>query len=135
VSDLQARTAARNILDPGSETADHSTLPSVVFSYPQLAMAGMDEQAAMERGSIRIAQGSGPGWPNYRRLKESHVGYRVIIDTKTETVLGAHLAGPHAGELNNLFALDMQHRIPVKALQELPLAYPTYSSDIKYMLG
>ena len=135
VSDLQARTAARNILDPGSETADLSTLPSVVFSYPQLAMAGMDEQAAKERGNIRIVQGSGAGWPNYRRLNESHVGYKVIIDTDTETVLGAHLVGPHAGELINLFVLAMQHHIPVKALQELPWAYPTYSSDIKYMLG
>ncbi len=135
VSDLQARTAVRNILDPGSETADLSTLPSVVFSYPQLAMVGMDEQAAKERGNIRIAQGSGVGWPNYRRLNESHVGYKVIIDTETETVLGAHLVGPHAGELVNLFALAMKHRITVKALQELPWAYPTYSSDIKYMLG
>ena len=134
-SDLQARTAARNILNPDSETADLSTLPSVVFSYPQLAMAGMDEQAAKERGNIRIAQGSGAGWPNYRRLNETHVGYKVIIDTETETVLGAHLVGPHAGELINLFALAMTCHIPVKTLQELPWAYPTYSSDIKYMLG
>ena len=135
VSDLQARTAARNILDPGSETADIGTLPSVVFSYPQLAMLGMDEQAARERGNTRISQGSGAGWPNYRRLNESHVGYKVIIDTETETVLGAHLVGPYAGELINLFALAMKHRIPVKDLRELPWAYPTYSADIKYMLG
>ncbi len=135
VSDLQARTAARNILDPGSETADLSTLPSVTFCYPQLAMLGMDEQEAKQRGNIRIAQGSGAGWPNYRRLNESHVGYKVIIDTETETVLGAHLVGPHAGELINLFALAMKHHIPVKDLQELPWAYPTYSADIKYMLG
>lgn len=134
VSDLQARTAARNILDPGGETADLSTLPSVAFSYPQLAMLGMDEQAAKKRGNIRIAQGSGAGWPNYRRLNESHVGYKVIIDMETETVLGAHLVGPHAGELINLFALAMKYHIPVKDLQELPWAYPTYSADIKYML-
>ena len=135
VSDLQARTAARNILDPDSETADLSTLPSVAFSYPQLAMLGMDEQEAKKRKNIRIAQGSGAGWPNYRRLNESHVGYKVLIDTETETVLGAHLVGPHAGELINLFALAMKHHIPVKDLQELPWAYPTYSADIKYMLG
>ena len=135
VSDLQARTAARNILDPGSENADISTLPSVVFTYPQLAMVGMDEQIARERGKIRIAQGSGAGWPNYRRLNESHVGHKVIIDTETETVLGAHLVGPHAGELINLFALAIKYQLPVNELQELPWAYPTYSADIKYMLG
>jgi pyruvate/2-oxoglutarate dehydrogenase complex dihydrolipoamide dehydrogenase (E3) component len=37
--------------------------------------------------------------------------------------------------LINLFALAMKHHIPVKDLQELPWAYPTYSADIKYMLG
>ncbi len=58
-----------------------------------------------------------------------------FLDKETETVLGAHLVGPHAGELINLFALAMKHRIPVKDLQELPWAYPTYSADIKYMLG
>jgi glutathione reductase (NADPH) len=135
VSDMEAKTAARNILHSGSEIINLNILPTVVFSYPQLATVGMDEKSAREKGGIRIVQGSGAGWPNYRRLNESHAGYKVLIDEETELILGAHLVGPHAGELINLFALAMRYRVPAGELKELPWAYPTYSADIKYMLG
>ncbi|MFO7850617.1 MAG: NAD(P)/FAD-dependent oxidoreductase [Spirochaetia bacterium] len=135
VSDLEAGTAARNMVKPESATVDLSTLPSVVFSYPQLSAVGMDEERAKQKGNVRLVQGSGAGWPNYQRLNESHVGYKVLIDKDTETLLGAHLIGPYAGELINLFALAIKKKIPVAELKELPWAYPTYSADIKYMLG
>jgi len=135
VSDLEARTAARNIVEPESEAADIDTLPSVVFSYPQLAAVGMDEERARSERSVRIEQGTGGGWPNYQRLNETHVGYKVLIDKDTDTLLGAHLVGPYAGELINLFALAIKKEITLGELKELPWAYPTYSADIKYMLG
>ena len=135
VSDLEARVAARNIINPMSETVDLDPLPSVVFSYPQIAAVGMSEKTALKESNVRVAKGSGAGWPNYRRLNESHVGYKVIIDEDTDTLLGAHLIGPWAGELINLFALAMKNGIPTKQLKELPWAYPTYGADIKYMFG
>ncbi len=135
VSDLEARTAARNIVKPESEIARIDTLPSVVFTYPQLAAVGMDEASVKEKNNVRVVTGSGAGWPNYKRLNETHVGYKVVIDEETHTVLGAHLVGPHAGELINLFALAIKKEIPVEELRELPWAYPTYIADIKYMFG
>jgi glutathione reductase (NADPH) len=135
VSDLEARTAARNIVKPESEAAVIDILPSVVFTYPQLAAVGMDERSAKEKKNVRVVTGSGAGWPNYKRLNETHVGYKVIIDEDAGTVLGAHLVGPHAGELINLFALAIKKKIPVEELRELPWAYPTYIADIKYMFG
>ncbi len=123
----------REIIDFCQEYASVAATPGV---SPKTSPISLNQRTqAKKRKNIRIAQGSGLGWPNYRRLNESHVGYKVLIDTETETVLGAHLVGPHAGELINLFALAMKHHIPLKDLQELPWAYPTDSADIKYMLG
>lgn len=135
LADMEARTAARNILVPESEKSDYSTVPSVVFTYPQLASVGMDERTAGEKIDAAVYKGSCAGWPNYRRLNESHAGYKIIVDKKHNTVAGAHLAGPYAGELINLFALAIRQNIPVRQLKELPWAYPTYAADIKYMFG
>lgn len=135
LADMEARAAARNILEPESEALDYGTIPSVVFTYPQLASVGIDERTASERIDADIHTGSCAGWPNYRRLNESHAGYKIIVDKKSGTVAGAHLAGPYAGELINLFALAIRQQIPVRQLKELPWAYPTYTADLKYMLG
>ncbi|MEX2444074.1 MAG: NAD(P)/FAD-dependent oxidoreductase [Alkalispirochaeta sp.] len=142
VSDAEARTAARNIIADlqGEETAprtelDLNPLPTVVFTYPQLAQFGISDTEARERGGVRINTGSGAGWPNYQRLNESHVAYKVMIDESTDQILGAHILAPQAGELINLLALAARQGTPASEFREIPWAYPTYASDLKYMLG
>ncbi len=114
---------------------DLSVLPTVVFTYPQLAQFGLSDAEAQERGGIRINTGSGAGWPNYRRLNESNVMYKVMIDEETDRILGAHILAPNAGELVNLLALAAKAGTPAREFREFPWAYPTYTSDLKYMLG
>jgi len=48
--------------------------------------------------------------------------------------IGAHLLGPHADEVINLFALAMRARLPASDLKEAIFAYPTSGSDVSYML-
>ena len=49
-------------------------------------------------------------------------------------MLGAHLVGPHADEIINLFALAIRHNLAATALKQTLFAYPTGASDIGYML-
>jgi len=151
VSDAEARVAARNIIldlaapdgahggggvtDVDRPRLDLSVLPTVVFTYPQLAQFGLSEAQARERDGVRINTGSGAGWPNYRRLNESHVMYKVMIDEKTDRILGAHILAPQAGELINLLALAAKAGTTARVFREFPWAYPTYTGDLKYMLG
>lgn len=140
ISDAEARTAARNIVADLSGSAeraelDISTLPTVVFTYPQLAQFGLSEEEARDRGGIRVNFGSGAGWPNYRRLNESHVAYKVMIEEETDRIVGAHILAPQAGELVNLLALAARQGTTATAFREFPWAYPTYTADLKYMLG
>jgi glutathione reductase (NADPH) len=151
---LQTRTGPHDTTDPedtdngayggvGDPTADAGSyleldiraLPTVVFTYPQLAQVGIDEAEARRRGGVRVEYGSGAGWPNYRRLNEEHMAYKVMVDESSNCILGAHILAPDAGEIINLFALAMTAGIPAARLKEIPWAYPTYLSDVKYMVG
>jgi glutathione reductase (NADPH) len=147
ISDMEARTAARNILshdlndglgegrNSTREKAAYHHIPSVVFTYPHMASVGMtpDEATASDYDVI-IKTGSGSSWPNYRRIHAESVYYETVVERKTDRVLGAHLVGPYAGELINLFALAIKNGTTATTLRELLWAYPTYMSDIKYMV-
>jgi glutathione reductase (NADPH) len=46
----------------------------------------------------------------------------------------APLVGPNAAEIINLFAIAIRLKIPAFDLKQVPFAYPTYGSDIRFMI-
>jgi glutathione reductase (NADPH) len=59
----------------------------------------------------------------------------VLIEEDTNRILGAHILGPHAEEIINIFSLAIRLGITAKDLNDPILyTYPTNSSDTLYML-
>jgi glutathione reductase (NADPH) len=75
------------------------------------------------------------GWPSSRRIGQTHAAYKVIIDEKSHQILGAHLLGHAAEEAINIFAMAIRFNLKTDDLNQMLWAYPTYSSDLKYMIG
>lgn len=65
---------------------------------------------------------------------ERYSAFKVLIEEGSYRILGAHLLGPHAEEVINLFALAIKYGIKAPDLAEMMYAYPTHGSDISYML-
>ncbi len=59
----------------------------------------------------------------------------MLIEEDSGLILGAHLVGPSADELINLFALAIRNGLTAEALRGTMFAYPTAASDIGYMLA
>ncbi len=59
----------------------------------------------------------------------------MLIEEPGGRILGAHLLGPQADELANLFALAIRKGLRAADLKEALFAYPTHASDLAYMLG
>jgi glutathione reductase (NADPH) len=57
----------------------------------------------------------------------------VLIESDTSRILGAHLVGPHADEVINLFAIAIRNNLTTQDLEETVFAYPTAGSDVHYM--
>jgi glutathione reductase (NADPH) len=74
------------------------------------------------------------GWFNTRRVGETASGYKTLIEENTGRILGAHLLGPHADEVINVFAVAVRLGIRANDLKDVIFAYPTNGSDIRYML-
>jgi glutathione reductase (NADPH) len=131
-----AEVVAANLLDDDlPRQADYTGMPSVVFTLPPLARVGLLEDEALNRGlRFRVNHAVTDGWFSARRLNETCSGHKVLIDEDSGRILGAHLVGPHADEVINLFALAVRHGIPAQALAETPFAYPTGGSDLSAMV-
>jgi glutathione reductase (NADPH) len=104
-------------------------------TIPPLAAVGLSEQAAQQKGlRFRVKNEDTSGWYSSRRVAEDCSGFNVMVEEDTDHILGAHLIGPHADEVINVFALAMQTETPASRLKHAIWGYPTVGSDVKYML-
>ena len=134
-ADHDAGVLVGNLLEGNHRTVDYRGIASAVFSIPPLASTGLSEAEARARGiSVRVNRQDTSSWFNTRRVGETVSAFKVLIDESTGQVLGAHLLGPHADEVINLFAVAVRLGLRADDLKQTPFAYPTMSSDIRFML-
>jgi glutathione reductase (NADPH) len=135
VAGLDGSVVALNLLHGNTQTPNFVGTPTVVYTDPPLARVGLLEREAREQGlNFRVHQEETSGWYSSRRVGLTHTGFTVLIEEGTERILGAHLLGPQADEVINLFGLAMRTGLPASALRDMRYAYPTGSSDVPYML-
>jgi glutathione reductase (NADPH) len=58
-----------------------------------------------------------------------------VVDRMTDRILGAHFVGHQSQALINVFGLAIKFSITASQLRNHVYAYPTFSADIKHMLG
>jgi glutathione reductase (NADPH) len=135
VADEEGKTAARNILEGNIKTIDYSVVPSVAFTIPSIGSVGLtEEQAKQQELDFRVNQGTTTQWPSSKRIGEEHGAYKILIDNQANEILGAHIARHSACEAINVLALAMKYKIKASELAEFMWAYPTITSDLKYMV-
>lgn len=135
VAGYEGRIVAANLLEGHRTTAEYTAIPSVAFTLPPLASVGLREDEARAQGlqfSAKLQDTS--AWYSSRRLGEEVSACKVLVEDKTGRILGAHLLGPHADEVINLFTLAMRAGMNADAFKKVIWAYPTNGSDTAYML-
>ena len=135
VSSRDGKVVAANILEGNRHRPDYRGVPSVAFTLPPVAAVGLSEAAARKQGlKFRVKSAKVPDWYTARRVAETVYGYKTLVDESSGRVLGAHLVGPHADEVINLFGLAIRHDLTADDLKSTMFAYPTGASDIGSML-
>jgi glutathione reductase (NADPH) len=135
-ADLEGEIASRNIISGNRAIPDETVVPSVVFSMPPLASVGISEtQAGESEIDINVNKGDMTRWPSSRRIGQKHAFFKIIQEAKSGRILGAHLLGHNADEVINVFAMAVRMKLTGTALKEMLWAYPTYTSDLKYMVN
>ena len=105
---------------------DYGTIPSAIFTTPEIASVGRSEQYLKENKigykSSRFAfaaNGKAKG------LGEEEGFVKILTDEAGEKVLGAHIVGPHASDLLAEVVLIKQNELPIDALIKTVHSHPT----------
>jgi glutathione reductase (NADPH) len=135
VSSHDGKVVAANLLEGNRHRPDYRGVPSVTFTLPPIAAVGLGEAEAHAAGlKFRVNCQKVPDWYTARRVAETVYGFKTLIEEGSGRILGAHLVGPHADEVINIFGLAIRHALTAEDLKQTIFAYPTGASDIGSML-
>jgi len=97
----EGMAVARRLFKPEQyRKVDYTTIPTAVFSLPNMATVGLTEEEAREQGyKVTIFES------RFRPMKLTMTDslerslMKLVVDSETDRVLGCHMAGPDAGEI------------------------------------
>ncbi|QED37168.1 NAD(P)/FAD-dependent oxidoreductase [Antarcticibacterium arcticum] len=135
VAVMEGHIVASNILKGNTKEPDYTAIPTVVFTLPTMASVGLSEKEATKKGlNFKVNKDRVPDWFTAKRINEKTYAYKTLVEKETGKILGAHLIGPHAEEVINLFALAIKAGFTSKDLKTMILTYPSSGSDVVYMV-
>ncbi|MEO5723600.1 MAG: NAD(P)/FAD-dependent oxidoreductase, partial [Ilumatobacteraceae bacterium] len=116
-------------------TPDYNGIPTAVFTVPELARVGLLEADANASGiDLDVRYTDTSGWYSNYRIGETTAAVKILVDTATDTIVGAHMFGPEYGELINFCALAIKLQLTTRQLKSMTATYPTVTSDLGSML-
>ncbi len=133
INDYEARIATQNALFEQRSPVAYHAVPYSLRTAPPLARVGYTEaQARQQMPEIVIVQTSYQACDR-AVLEQTPTGLCKVILEPNGQILGAHLLGPAADETIHLFALAIQHHIPLQSLAELAYGWPTFARCVQHL--
>lgn len=124
--------AANNALSKNKKKIDYTIVPHAVFTDPQLAGVGLTDEQAIRQGIIckcntipmKIV-------PKARAIRDTRGAVKVVIDTKTDKIIGIHILAPQAAELIHEGVMIVKNKMTVNEVIDTLHVFPTLSEAIK----
>ena len=138
VASAQGKVAADNFLGH-PRTINYDVIPTGIFTLPEIGRVGLTEQQARDRC---LAAGKDPqqalkiGRFRYGGLGKAQATgdiqglVKVIAETDTDRILGAHILGAHATDLIHEAALAMHLGATASSVAEMIHAHPTFAEGL-----
>lgn len=111
---------------------NYDAIPSVIYTYPEVAAVGKTEQELKEAG-VKYNVGKFPFLANSRAKANSETdGFvKIISDKETDKMLGAHVIGPNAGEMIAEGVIGIEYGAASEDIARTCHAHPTLSEAFK----
>ncbi|MET0240442.1 MAG: dihydrolipoyl dehydrogenase [Sphingobium sp.] len=110
---------------------NHAVIPSVVYTHPEIAGVGLTEEAAKEKGAVKV--GKFPMMANSRAkaIDDTDGFVKVIADAETDKVLGVWIVAAPAGTMIAQAAQAMEFGASSEDIAYTCHAHPTHNEALK----
>jgi glutathione reductase (NADPH) len=127
----EGMAVARRLFKPEQYRAvDYRMIPTAVFSLPNIGTVGLTEEQAREGGySVQIFES------RFRPMKltmtecQERTLMKLVVDAKTDKVLGCHMVGPDAGEIVQGLAIALKAGATKRDFDETIGVHPTAAEE------
>jgi pyruvate/2-oxoglutarate dehydrogenase complex dihydrolipoamide dehydrogenase (E3) component len=107
---------------------DHSAVPRVTFTDPEVASVGLSEDAARKQGLEVVVATTDPGETARGYIHDFHGGaLKLVGDRKRGVLIGATLVTPRAGEILGELILAVKAGTPLRTLADVIHPYPAFN--------
>ena len=111
---------------------NYDTIPGVIYTSPEVASIGKTEEQLKELNvKYKIGKFSFMANSRAKAIDDTEGFVKILADEKTDKVLGAHLIGPHAGELIGEIGVAMEFGASSEDIARTCHAHPTFSEAVK----
>jgi len=111
---------------------NYDVIPAVIYTSPEVATVGKTEEQ-VKNGNIKYKIGKFPFFANSRaKVNNETDGFvKIIVEEKSDKVLGVHIIGSHAGTMIAEMALAMEFGASAEDIARTCHAHPTHTEAIK----
>jgi len=111
---------------------NYDIIPGVIYTTPEVAFIGKTEEQLKEANiKYKIGKFSFIANSRAKAIDEAEGFVKILADATTDRVLGAHIIGPHAGELIAEIGIAMEFGASSEDIARTCHAHPTFSEAIK----
>ena len=111
---------------------NYDTIPGVIYTTPEVAYIGKTEEQLKEMNiNYKIGKFSFMANSRAKAIDDAEGFVKILADAKSDKVLGAHLIGPHAGELIAEIGVAMEFGASSEDIARTCHAHPTFSEAVK----
>ncbi|WP_440935998.1 dihydrolipoyl dehydrogenase [Candidatus Pelagibacter sp.] len=111
---------------------NYDTIPGVIYTSPEVASIGKTEEQLKDlKINYKIGKFSFMANSRAKAIDDTEGFVKILADEKTDKVLGAHLIGPHAGELIAEIGVAMEFGASSEDIARTCHAHPTFSEAVK----
>lgn len=113
---------------------DHSLVPTAVFTTPELGTVGLTEEEALKSFPELDVYTT-----HFRPMKATLSGHhskmfmKLLVDRRSDRVLGFHAIGPDTGEMAQLMGVALQLKATKAALDATLAVHPTAAEELVTM--
>ncbi len=111
---------------------NYDTIPGVIYTTPEVAAIGKtEEQLKDTKMKYKVGKFSFMANSRAKAIDDAEGFVKILADEKTDKVLGAHIIGPHAGELIAEIGVAMEFGASSEDIARTCHAHPTFSEAVK----
>ena len=111
---------------------NYDTIPGVIYTTPEVASVGKTEEQLKELNKkYKVGKFSFMANSRAKAIDDAEGFVKILADETTDKVLGAHIIGPHAGELIAEIGVAMEFGASSEDIARTCHAHPTFSEAVK----